>query len=101
MFNVTVLKIKDIVKYLVGTIILIGIIVYTTRFFAYKPNEQKIEKKQEKVSITETLKIKSNTLKKCLNLLGVFLHFAQVYNSIVMLFHSDKRKWFYMFLSYR
>ena len=27
MFNVTVLKIKDIVKYLVGTIILIGIIV--------------------------------------------------------------------------
>ena len=67
MFNVTVLKIKDIVKYLVGTIILIGIIVYTKRFFAYKPNEQKIEKKQEKVSITETLKIKSNTLKKCLN----------------------------------
>jgi stage II sporulation protein P len=67
MFNVTVLKIKDIVKYLVGTIILIGIIVYTTRFFAYKPNEQKIEKKQEKVSITETLKIRSNTLKKCLN----------------------------------
>ena len=63
MFNVTVLKIKDIVKYLVGTIILIGIIVYTTRFFAYKPNE----KKQEKVSITETLKIRSNTLKKCLN----------------------------------
>lgn len=67
MFNVTVLKIKDIVKYLVGTIILIGIIVYTTRFFAYKPNEQNMEKKQEKVSITETLKIKSNTLKKCLN----------------------------------
>lgn len=67
MFNVTVLKIKDIVKYLVETIILIGIIVYTTRFFAYKPNEQKIEKKQEKVSITETLKIRSNTLKKCLN----------------------------------
>ena len=67
MFNVTVLKIKDIVKYLVGTIILIGIIVYTTRFFAYKPNEQKIEKKQEKVSITEILKIRSNTLKKCLN----------------------------------
>ena len=67
MFNVTVLKIKDIVKYLVGTIILIGIIVYTTRFFTYKPNEQKIEKKQEKVSITETLKIRSNTLKKCLN----------------------------------
>ena len=36
-------------------------------FFAYKPNEQKIEKKQEKVSITEILKIRSNTLKKCLN----------------------------------
>ena len=67
MFNVTVLKMRDIVKYLVGTIILIGIIVYTTRFFAYKPNEQKIEKKQEKVSITEILKIRSNTLKKCLN----------------------------------
>ena len=36
MFNVTVLKMRDIVKYLVGFMIIIGIIVYATRFFAYK-----------------------------------------------------------------
>lgn len=48
MFNVTVLKMKDIVKYLVGIIITIGIIVYTTRFFAYKPKKQNdiVEKKE-------------------------------------------------------
>ena len=70
--------ISNLISFLQSYGILIGIIVYTTRFFAYKPNEQKIEKKQEKVSITEILKIRSNTLKKCLNLLGVFLHFAQL-----------------------
>lgn len=36
MFNVTVLKMRDIAKYLVGFMIIIGIIVYATRFFAYK-----------------------------------------------------------------
>ena len=41
MFNVTVLKMRDIVKYLVGFMIIIGIIVYATRFFAYKAENKK------------------------------------------------------------
>ena len=40
MFNVTVLKMRDIVKYLVGFMIIIGIIVYATRFFAYKADNK-------------------------------------------------------------
>ena len=44
MFNVTVLKMRDIVKYLVGFMIIIGIIVYATRFFAYKA-----ENKEDKI----------------------------------------------------
>ena len=36
MFNVTVLKMRDIVKYLVGIMIIIGLIVFATRFFAFK-----------------------------------------------------------------
>ena len=44
MFNVTVLKMRDIVKYLVGFMIIIGIIVYATRFFSYKA-----ENKEDKI----------------------------------------------------
>lgn len=33
MFNVTVLKMRDIIKYLVGIIITVGVIVYTARYF--------------------------------------------------------------------
>ena len=40
MFNVTVLKARDIVKYLVGAMIIIVIITGTTRFFAYKENKK-------------------------------------------------------------
>lgn len=70
MFNVTVLKIRDIVKYLVGIIIIIGIIVYSTRFFAYKNDtkinlENKIEENNIKTSSIFQLKIGS--LKKCLS----------------------------------
>ena len=80
MFNVTVLKARDIVKYLVGAMIIIVIITGTTRFFAYK--EKNSEKENLKIntdvgnrignkigttSINNILKIKSEELKKCLN----------------------------------
>lgn len=51
MFNVTVLKMRDIVKYLVGIMIIIGLIVFATRFFAFKPQNK-----------TETKKVKSSKL---------------------------------------
>lgn len=80
MFNVTVLKARDIVKYLVGAMIIIVIITGTTRFFAYKEKnsekenlktntdvENRIGNKIETTSINNILKIKSEELKKCLN----------------------------------
>ena len=51
MFNVTVLKMRDIVKYLVGIMIIIGLIVFATRFFAFKPQNK-----------TETKTVKSSKL---------------------------------------
>lgn len=80
MFNVTVLKARDIVKYLVGAMIIIVIITGTTRFFAYKEKnsekenlktntdvENRIGNKIGTTSINNILKIKSEELKKCLN----------------------------------
>ena len=67
MFNVTVLKMRDIVKYLVGFMIIIGIIVYATRFFAYKAEnkEDKIKSSWlEKNKIEEILKINSKNKAK-------------------------------------
>ena len=43
MFNVTVLKVRDIFKYLVGFMIIIGIIVYSARFFVHKSENNKIK----------------------------------------------------------
>ncbi len=54
MFKVTVLKFKDIVKYLVAFMVIIGIIAYATRYFS---NKNEIT---NKISITQDLK-------KCLN----------------------------------
>ena len=51
MFNVTVLKMRDIVKYLVGIMITIGLIVFATRFFTFKPQNK-----------TETKTVKSSKL---------------------------------------
>ena len=51
MFNVTVLKMRDIVKYLVGIMIIIGLIVFATRFFTFKPQNK-----------TETKTVKSSKL---------------------------------------
>ena len=53
MFNVTVLKVKDILKYLVGIIITIGIIIFTARYFSYIKKDNAKEKQ-----ITEQSKIK-------------------------------------------
>ena len=66
MFNVTVLKMKDIVKYLVGIMIIIGVIVYTTRFFAYKPeNKTNIIEKSNKTNISKLQTIKMGSLTSC------------------------------------
>ena len=66
MFNVTVLKMKDIVKYLVGIMIIIGVIVYTTRFFAYKPeNKTNIIEKSNKTNISKLQTMKMGSLTSC------------------------------------
>lgn len=65
MFNVTVLKFKDILKYLVGIIITIGIIIFTARYFSYTKKDN-INEKQ----ITEKSKIqifKFGSLTGCLD----------------------------------
>ena len=65
MFNVTVLKFKDILKYLVGIIITIGIIIFTARYFSYTKKDN-INEKQ----ITENSKIqifKFGSLTGCLD----------------------------------
>ena len=40
MFNVTVLKMRDIIKYLVGTIFMISIVIYTTWYFSNSKNKK-------------------------------------------------------------
>lgn len=55
MFNVTVLKMRDIIKYLVGIMITIGVVVYTARYFSSAKNnsnerQNKVESKLEKFS---------------------------------------------------
>ena len=64
MFNVTVLKMKDIIKYLVGIMITILIVIYTTRFFSYNKNEIKKDKiqKQGKIGF-----IQLSSLTSCLD----------------------------------
>ena len=52
MFNVTVLKMKDIIKYLVGISITIVFVIYTTRYFStLKNNKNEVDKKQSKIEI--------------------------------------------------
>lgn len=52
MFNVAVLKMKDIIKYLVGIIITIFFVIYTARYFSSLKNKIKYEeKKQNKTEV--------------------------------------------------
>lgn len=82
MFNVTVLKMRDIVKYLVGFMIIIGIIVYATRFFAYKADnkddmiksslteKQELSEENNSENKSDNIKLKSISmwnLTSCLN----------------------------------
>lgn len=64
MFNVTVLKLRDIVKYLVGIMIIIGVIVYATRFFAYKSENNVLEKNNQK-NIGKLQIMKMGSLTNC------------------------------------
>ena len=45
MFNVTVLKMKDIVKCLVGIIIAVAFIIITTRYFSFPKQNESNENK--------------------------------------------------------
>ena len=47
MFNVTILKMKDIIKYIIGIIITILIIVFVSKQFQNNKNEEKIVNKVE------------------------------------------------------
>ena len=51
MFNVTVLKMKDIIKYLVGITITIFFVIYTTRYFSTLKNNLEEDKEQPKIEI--------------------------------------------------
>ena len=63
MFNVTVLKMKDILKYLVGIIITITFVIYTSRYFSSTKNKKEEEKKiQSKIEI-----FKFGNLTSCLD----------------------------------
>lgn len=66
MFNVTVLKMRDIVKYLVGIMIIIGVIAYTTRFFAYKQgNKNNVLEKTNNTSVGKLQTMKIGSLTSC------------------------------------
>ena len=67
MFNVTVLKMRDIVKYLVGIMIIIGVIAYTTRFFAYNSEKKNniLDKKNQASGIGKIKTIKMGSLTSC------------------------------------
>lgn len=51
MFNVAVLRMRDIIKYLVGIILTIGVIVYTARFFYSTKSKQKENLNEKKLNI--------------------------------------------------
>ena len=60
MFNVTVLKMKDILKYLVGIILTATFVIYTTRYFSSNTkNKVKEEKKQSKIEISQQINLTS------------------------------------------
>lgn len=51
MFNVAVLRMRDIIKYLVGIILTIGVIIYTARFFSSTKGKEKEHLDEKKLNI--------------------------------------------------
>ena len=67
MFNVTVLKMKDIMKYLVGILITIFIVVYSTRYFSTLKNNTKTDNIIENKEQIKIKGFKSGNLISCLD----------------------------------
>lgn len=67
MFNVTVLKMKDIMKYLVGILITIFIVVYSTRYFSTLKNNTKTDNIIENKEQIKMKGFKSGNLISCLD----------------------------------
>lgn len=63
MFNVTVLKMKDIIKYLVGIMITIVVVIYTARYFS-SDKKNNVEKTNKKLNIES---FSFGSLTKCLD----------------------------------
>ena len=55
MFNVTVLKMKDIVKCLVGIIIAVAFIIITTRYFSFPKQNESNENKTILTKISKAI----------------------------------------------
>ena len=62
MFNVAVLKMRDIIKYLVGIIITISVVVFASRYFSSVKVKEKETKKQTKIEA-----FKLGSLTSCLD----------------------------------
>ena len=59
MFNVTVLKMRDLIKYFIGTLITICVIIYTSKYFS--------SNKKDEVKNNNSLKIEFGSLTSCLD----------------------------------
>lgn len=78
MFNVTVLKMKDLIKYLVGIIITIIFVMYTTRYFSSTKNRIEEDKKQSKIEVFQF-----GSLTSCLDeTIPTMLSINEEYNKI-------------------
>lgn len=64
MFNVTVLKMRDIKKYLVGIIITIFVVIFTARYFSSLKNNDSSEKSKLQIKFQFA---STNSLTKCLD----------------------------------
>lgn len=64
MFNVTVLKMRDIIKYLVGTILTVIIVIYTTRYFSNFKNRKNDIQNESKIKIES---LQGGSLTGCLD----------------------------------
>lgn len=51
MFNVAVLRMRDIIKYLVGIILTIGVVIYTARFFSSTKGKEKNRLDEKKLNV--------------------------------------------------